>query len=87
MATQNYTINPAGKIHEMQISDKEMYALEPLLMDNIDLYNNRIADLRKELAFLLNTPCKEVLSKLAEIQALEGKITILKDLSDQLDLL
>jgi hypothetical protein len=87
MAMQNYTINPAGKIHEMHISDKEMYALEPLLLDNIELYNNRIADLRKDLAFLFNTPCKEVLSKLAEIQALEGKITILKDLSDQLDLL
>ena len=29
MANRDYTIIPHGKIHELQISDKEMYAFEP----------------------------------------------------------
>ena len=52
MANQDYTIIPAGKIHEIQISDKEMYAFEPLLLDTIYDYKARIADLRKELGFI-----------------------------------
>lgn len=86
MANRNYTIIPAGKIHEIQISDKEMYVFEPLLLDTIYDYENRIADLRKELGSLFNTPCKDVLSMLAEVQALEGKIAILNNLVEQLDL-
>lgn len=87
MAILNYTdILPAGEIHELQISDKEMYALEPLLLDSISLYQSRIGDLRKQLGSLFNTPCKDVLSMLTEIQALEGKIAILNNLAEQLDL-
>lgn len=86
MANQDYTIIPAGKIHELQISDKEMYAFEPLLTDTVYKYNARIADLRKELGHLLDTPCKDVLKMLAEIEALQGKISILNDLLEQLDL-
>jgi hypothetical protein len=86
MANRDYTIIPHGKIHELQISDKEMYAFEPLLLDTIHDYKARIADLRKELGALLNTPCKDVLAMLAEVQALEGKIAILNDLVEQLDL-
>ena len=86
MANRDYTIIPAGKIHELQISDKEMYAFEPLLLDTIYDYKARIADLRKEVGHLLDTPCKDVLSMLAEIQALEGKVVILNDLVEQLDL-
>lgn len=84
MANQDYTIKPFGKIHELQISDKEMYAFEPLLLDTIASYRYRIADIRKELD-LLDTP-EVVLSMLAEVQALEGKIVILNDLVEQLDL-
>ena len=76
-----------GNIHTLQISDKEMYALEPLLLDTITSHKYRIADIRKELTFLLDTPCKDVQAMLAEVQALEGKIAILKDLAEQLDLL
>ena len=54
MANRDYTIIPHGKIHELQISDKEMYAFEPLLLDTIYDYKARIADLRKELGALLN---------------------------------
>lgn len=80
-------ITPFGNIHTLQISDKEMYALEPLLLDTITSHKYRIADIRKELTFLLDTPCKDVQAMLAEVQALEGKIAILKDLAEQLDLL
>lgn len=86
MANQDYTIKPFGKIHELQISDKEMYAFEPLLLDTIHDYKARISDLRKEVGHLLDTPCKDVLSMLAEIQALEGKVVILNDLVEHLDL-
>ena len=85
MANQDYTIKPFGKIHELQISDKEMYAFEPcywILSMTIRL----VFDLRKEVGHLLDTPCKDVLSMLAEIQALEGKVVILNDLVEQLDL-
>lgn len=84
MANQDYTIKPFGKIHQIQISDKEMYVLESLLLDTIASYRYRIADIRKELD-LLDTP-EVVLSMLAEVQALEGKIVILNDLVEQLDL-
>ena len=57
-----------------------------MLLDTIHDYKARIADLRKELGALLNTPCKDVLAMLAEVQALEGKIAILNDLVEQLDL-
>lgn len=86
MANRDYTIKPFGKIHELQISDKEMYVLEPLLLDAVSNHESRIADLRKELGFLFETQCKDVLSMLAEIQALEGEIVILKNLAAQLDL-
>ena len=87
MANRNYTIIPAGKIHELQISDKEMYVLEPLLLDTIANHTSRIADLRKQLSFLFNPPCKDILAPLAEIQSLEGDIAILKNLAEQLDLI
>lgn len=86
MANRDYTIIPAGKIHKLQISDKEMYAFEPLLLDTIYEYKQRIADLRKELGTLLNMPCKDVLAMLAEVQTLEGEIVVLNDLVEQLDL-
>ena len=47
-----------GNIHTLQISDKEMYALEPLLLDTITSHKYRIADIRKELTFLLDTHAK-----------------------------
>ena len=51
MANRDYTIIPHGKIHELQISDKEMYAFEPafaligdaaLTMDNLVKVDARI---------------------------------------------
>ena len=58
MANRDYTIKPFGKIHELQISDKEMYVLEPLLLDAVSNHESRIADLRKELGFLLKHSVK-----------------------------
>ena len=47
---------PAGVIHEIQISDKEMYAFEPVLCDAIYNHKREISDLRKRLAYHLSIP-------------------------------
>lgn len=75
---------PYGKSHTIQISDKEMYAFEPLVSDAIYKYREQIADLRKKLGIPSEYP--DTLSMLSEIQELEGKIVILNDLFEQLDL-
>ena len=76
---------PFGAIHQIQITDKELYAFEPLLLDAICFYEHKIADLRKKLGIPSEYPNQ--LGMLSEIQEIEGKKkAILKDIIDQLEL-
>ena len=73
------TIN---KIHELQISDAELYAFEPLICDAIHENEQLIADARKKLGIPSDYPNQTEL--LADIQIYEGKKAILKDILEQL---
>jgi hypothetical protein len=75
---------PAGVIHEIQISDKEMYAFEPVLCDAIYNHKREISDLRKKIGIPSEYP--DTVGMLARIQSLEGQIVILEDILEQLDL-
>lgn len=81
----NSDLMPFGKRHEIQITDKELYAFEPLLHDAVCHYGNKIADLRKKLGIPSEYP--DTLLMLSEIQQLEGKIFILKDILQQIECL
>jgi hypothetical protein len=73
---------PYGKIYEIQITEKELYAFEPLLCDAIHSHTEEIADLRKKLGIPSEYP--DTVGMLANIQSLEGKITILKNILSQM---
>ena len=73
---------PAGRIHQLQISDKELYAFEPLLCDAVCDYKHQISDFRKKLGIPSEYP--DSAGILVLIQELEGKISILEDILDQL---
>lgn len=79
------TLQPiqGGKVHQLQISDKELYAFEPLLCDAICDYKHQIKDFRKKLGIPSEYP--DTLGMLSRIQELEGKIAILEDVLDQLE--
>lgn len=83
MITDKDDFIPHGKIHELQITDKELYALEPLICDAIYDNDRNIADFRKKLGIPSDYPDQTTL--LASIQCLEGKNSILKDLLQQMD--
>lgn len=73
---------PCGERYEIQITEKELYAFEPLLCDAIYSHNQKIADLRKKLGIPSEYP--DTVGMLADIQSLEGKIVILKDILSQM---
>lgn len=73
---------PYGEIHEVQINQKEMYAIEPLICDAICEHDTAIADYRKKLGIPSDYP--DQVDLLASIQSLEGKKVILKDLLEQM---
>lgn len=75
---------PYGKIHQLQINDKELYAFEPLICDSICEHTRLIADARKKLSIPSDYPNQTEL--LADIQIYEGKLVILKDILEQLGL-
>lgn len=81
---QNDNFIPYGKIHELQITDKDLYAFEPVLCDAIYTYKENISDLRKKLTIRSEYP--DTVAMLSEIQQLEGKIAILTHILGQLDL-
>jgi len=74
---------PYGEIHEVQINEKEMYAIEPLICDAIFEHDRTIADYRKKLGIPSEYP--DQVELLASIQSLEGKKVILKDILAQMD--
>lgn len=74
---------PYGEIHEVQINEKEMYAIEPLICDAIFEHDRAIADYRKKLGIPSEYP--DQVELLASIQSLEGKKVILKDILAQMD--
>lgn len=74
---------PYGEVHEVQINEKEMYAIEPLICDAICEHDRAIADYRKKLTIPSEYP--DQVELLALIQSLEGKKVILKDLLAQMD--
>lgn len=74
---------PYGEIHEVQINEKEMYAIEPLICDAICEHDRTIADYRKKLGIPSEYP--DQVELLASIQSLEGKKVILKDILAQMD--
>lgn len=73
---------PYGKSYEIQITEKELYAFEPLLCDAIYNHNEKIADLRKKLGIPSEYP--DTVGMLADIQSLEGQIIILKNILSQM---
>lgn len=74
---------PYGEIHEVQINQKEMYAIEPLICDAICEHDRAIADYRKKIGIPSEYP--DQVELLSAIQSLEGKKVILKDLLVQMD--
>lgn len=74
---------PYGKIHEVQINEKEMYAIEPLICDAIHANEVAIADFRKKIGIPSEYP--DQIELLVSIQSREGHNVILKDLLDQMD--
>lgn len=73
---------PHGEIHEVQITDKNLYAVDELLGDAIYDHYHAIADLRKKLTMPCEYPDQTHL--LVSIQVREGKIEIIKDILEQL---
>lgn len=74
---------PYGEIHEVQINEKELYAIEPLICDAIHAHDVAIADYRKKLGIPSDYP--DQVELLASIQCREGQKVILKDLLEQMD--
>lgn len=74
---------PYGEIHQVQINEKEMYAIEPLICDAIFEHDRAIADYRKKLGIRSEYP--DQVELLASIQSLEGEKVILKDILAQMD--
>lgn len=77
-----YEFIPYGKIHEVQINEKEMYAIEPLICDAIHAHEVAIADFRKKIGIPSEYP--DQIQLLASIQSHEGQKVILKDLLEQM---
>ena len=73
---------PYGEIHEVQITEKDLYAVDELLIDTIYEHRHAIADLRKKLTMPSEYP--EQTHLLVAIQVREGKIEILKHILEQL---
>lgn len=73
---------PHGEIHEVQITEKDLYAVDELLTDTIYAYDFAIADFRKKLTIPSEYPDQTFI--LASIQILEGKKEILKHILQQL---
>lgn len=78
----NPEVIPHGEIHEVQITEKNLYAVDELLADTIYEHDHAIADLRKKLTMFSEYPDQTHL--LVSIQVLEGKKEILKDILEQL---
>lgn len=75
---------PHGEIHQVQITEKDLYAVDELLIDTIYNHNFAIADFRKKLTMPSDYPDQNFL--LVSIQILEGKKEILKHILEQLDI-
>lgn len=75
---------PHGEIHQVQITEKDLYAVDELLVDTIYEHDFAIADFRKKLTMPSDYPDQTFL--LASIQILEGKKEILKNILEQLDI-
>lgn len=73
---------PHGEIHEVQITEKNLYAVDELLIDSIYEHQHAISDLRKKLTMPCEYPDQTHL--LVSIQVREGKIEIIKDILNQL---
>lgn len=83
MTTINHSLPiPHGEIHEVQITEKNLYAVDELLTDSIFDHDESIADYRKKLSMPSEYPDQTYL--LSAIQVLEGKNVILKDILEQL---
>lgn len=80
----NSDIIPHGEIHEVQITEKDLYAIDELLVDTIYNHDFAIADFRKKLTMPSEYPDQTFL--LASIQILEGKKEILKHILEQLEI-
>ncbi len=75
-------IIPHGEIHEVQITEKNLYAVDELLSDAIYDHDFKIADFRKKLTMPNDYPDQSYL--LTAIQIEEGKKEILKHILLQL---
>lgn len=75
---------PHGEIHEVQITEKNLYAVDELFTDTIYEHQEAIADLRKKLTMPSEYPDQTHL--LACIQVRQGKIEIIKDILEQLEI-
>jgi hypothetical protein len=75
---------PHGEIHQVQITEKDLYAVDELLVDTIYEHDFAIADFRKKLTMPSDYPDQIFL--LASIQILEGKKEILNNILQQLDI-
>ena len=73
---------PHGEIHEVQITEKNLYAVDELFTDTIYEHEQAIAELRKKLTMPCEYPDQKYL--LVCIQVREGKIEIIKDILEQL---
>lgn len=73
---------PYGEVHEIQINEKEMYAIEPVICDAIYAHEEAIADFRKKLA--LYPDYLDQIQLLASIQSREGAKVILKSILEQM---
>lgn len=78
----NPEVIPHGEIHDLQITEKNLYAIDELLADTIYAHDFAIADYRKKLTMFSEYPDQTHL--LVSIQVLEGKKEILKDILEQL---
>ena len=73
---------PHGEIHEVQITEKNLYAVDELFTDTIYEHEHAIADLRKKLTMPSDYPDQTHL--LVSIEVRQGKIEIIKDILEQL---
>lgn len=73
---------PHGEIHQIQITEKNLYAVDELFIDTIYDHYESIADFRKKLAMPSDYP--DHIYLLSAIEILQGKIEIIKDMLDQL---
>ena len=73
---------PHGEIYEVQITEKNLYAVDELFTDTIYEHEHAIADLRKKLTMPSDYPDQTHL--LVSIEVRQGKIEIIKDILEQL---